>query len=242
MTSFDFLREHFDKWQDRAANDPLFLAAITSSRYAFEKWHFATDSTAAYAAAVLLHPTLREAYFRKYWPFEWQKLGLKSAHNLWKHRYEGRISPEQSPQKELDDFDTWRATLLNTVGTKVNNEFEHFIKSAPIGLTATSPIDWWLQPQQQQLYPNLSRMAIDVLSINPMSAESERVFSGCRRTLSWDRARLSATSLLHIECLKHWRKNLNFCAVDITIDEEDKEEDDMPLELELFQPEIETNL
>jgi hypothetical protein len=62
-------------------------------------------------------------------------------------------------------------------------------------------------------------MAIDILSINPMSAESERVFSGCRRTLSWDRARLSAANLGYIECLKNWQKNLCLEAVDLPIDE-----------------------
>jgi hypothetical protein len=62
-------------------------------------------------------------------------------------------------------------------------------------------------------------MAINILSINPMSAKSERVFSGYRRTLSWDRACLSADNLGYIECLKNWQKNLCLEAVDLPIDE-----------------------
>jgi hypothetical protein len=80
-------------------------------------------------------------------------------------------------------------------------------------------IQWWLEPTQQLNYPNLAQMAIDILSINPMSAESERVFSGCRRTLSWDRARLSAANLGYIECPKNWQKNLCLEEVDLPIDE-----------------------
>jgi hypothetical protein len=38
-------------------------------------------------------------------------------------------------------------------------------------------------------------MAIDILSIPAMSAEPERVFSGSRRTVSWDRAQLGAETL-----------------------------------------------
>ena len=52
-----------------------------------------------------------------------------------------------------------------------------------------------------------------------MSAKSERVFSGYRRTLSWDRACLSADNIGYIKCLKNWQKNLCLEAVDLPIDE-----------------------
>lgn len=47
-------------------------------------------------------------------------------------------------------------------------------------------------------------MAIDIFSIPPMSAEAERVFSGARRTISWERATLGAITVEITECLKHW--------------------------------------
>jgi hAT family protein len=47
-------------------------------------------------------------------------------------------------------------------------------------------------------------MAIDVLSIPAMSDEPERVFSGARRTISWDRARLGASTIERTQCLKSW--------------------------------------
>ena len=99
----------------------------------------------------------------------------------------------------------------------IPEEFVHFTKSMPVLID--DAIQWWLEPTQQLNYPNLAQMAIDILSINPMSAESERVFSGCRRTLSWDRARLSAANLGYIECLKNWQKNLCLEEVDLPIDE-----------------------
>jgi hypothetical protein len=37
-----------------------------------------------------------------------------------------------------------------------------------------------------------------------MSAEVELVFSSSRRTISWDRTRLSIKTLEMLECLKHW--------------------------------------
>ena len=50
-------------------------------------------------------------------------------------------------------------------------------------------------------------MAINVLSISAMSAEAERVFSGARRTISWERSSLQARSVEQSECLKHWIKS-----------------------------------
>ena len=50
-------------------------------------------------------------------------------------------------------------------------------------------------------------MAIDILSIPAMSDEPERVFSGARRTVSWERAQLSAENIERLECLKSWWQN-----------------------------------
>ena len=47
-------------------------------------------------------------------------------------------------------------------------------------------------------------MAIDILSIPAMSDDPERVFSGARRTVSWERARLGAETIEKLECLKNW--------------------------------------
>jgi hypothetical protein len=38
-----------------------------------------------------------------------------------------------------------------------------------------------------------------------MSDKPERVFSGGRRTISWERARISPETLEAIECLKEWK-------------------------------------
>jgi len=40
-----------------------------------------------------------------------------------------------------------------------------------------------------------------------MSDDPERVFSGARRTISWDRARLSPPSIEMLECLNSWVQN-----------------------------------
>jgi hypothetical protein len=60
---------------------------------------------------------------------------------------------------------------------------------------------------QRMAYPALSRLAVDVLSASSMSAESERVFSGCRRTVTWQRSRLSSDIISYSECSKAWQRS-----------------------------------
>jgi hAT family C-terminal dimerisation region len=44
-------------------------------------------------------------------------------------------------------------------------------------------------------------MAVDILAMPAMSAEPERVFSGARCTISWERAKLGAESIEKGECI-----------------------------------------
>lgn len=80
-------------------------------------------------------------------------------------------------------------------------------QAPPFSIGESSGLEWWLEPRQQHAYPDLSRLAIDIFSIPPMSAEAERVFSGTRRTISWERASLSAHTIERLECLKNWLKS-----------------------------------
>ena len=40
-----------------------------------------------------------------------------------------------------------------------------------------------------------------------MSNEPERVFSGARRTVTWDRGQIEAETIKLRECLKHWKRS-----------------------------------
>jgi hypothetical protein len=65
---------------------------------------------------------------------------------------------------------------------------------------------WWLLPEQQRDYPNLSRMALDILSIPAMSASIERLFSSANITVSDRRNQLIPNTIEVIENLKSWQK------------------------------------
>ena len=63
-----------------------------------------------------------------------------------------------------------------------------------------------MQEQQRKRYPRLLIFAINILLILVISDKPERVFSGGRRTIRWDRMRLSVDTLKKTECKKSWAK------------------------------------
>lgn len=66
------------------------------------------------------------------------------------------------------------------------------------------PIDWWKEESQQEAYPDLSRWAIDILSIPAMSDEPERLFSRAGNTLDKGRVQLLPETVQALECIKSW--------------------------------------
>jgi hAT family C-terminal dimerisation region len=116
--------------------------------------------------------------------------------------------PYTGPTTEPDEYDLMARELDVTIGpTIIEDEYEDFTeKNSPHAIT-TAALDWWLEEAQRTKYPRLSQMAIDILSIPAMSAEPERVFSGARRTISWERSQLGASNIMKTECLKSWYRS-----------------------------------
>ena len=97
---------------------------------------------------------------------------------------------------------------LEVVQAQNEDDLTSFINEPAIKLPkGMTPLQWWCREEQRIRYPRLSRMAIDMLSIPPMSDEVERVFSGARRTVSWERSRISATKIEQVECMGNWARN-----------------------------------
>ncbi len=85
------------------------------------------------------------------------------------------------------------------------DEFDNYVSESPIPLdNRTTSIQWWCHPLQRTRFPRLSQLAMEVLSIPGMSDKPERVFSGSRRCVPWDRTKTSSRLLEEAECLKDW--------------------------------------
>ena len=56
------------------------------------------------------------------------------------------------------------------------------------------------------MYPNLSLMAINILSISASASDTERVFSGAKQSITDIRGSLQVEAINALECLKSWYK------------------------------------
>ncbi|EKG08928.1 HAT domain-containing protein, partial [Macrophomina phaseolina MS6] len=209
----DVLHKHyiqaFDKYRE---NHPL-RRCIAASWAVFDKYYQLTDSTPAYGAAMILHPSRRAAHIKKNWPVAWHKPVLEGIKKYWEDQYQGLPVLTTTTPVLIDNLhppDEYEciARELDVVGPAMNDldEYKSFTTQTPIAVDC-SPLAWWLREEQRQRYPRLSKMAIDILSIPAMSAEPERVFSGARRTTSWDRCQLGSHTVERGECMKSWIKS-----------------------------------
>lgn len=203
----DVLREHLEESEGAARYDNALHTSVVACWYAFDKWYEAIDHTPVYAAAVLLHPYRRLAHLKHYWPKRWVAPALANVRALWLKEYRGRKSGPASPSPcSVGSSRAQSRFGFRPVVTQAqDDEFERFIRQDTLEIV--SPLEWWNESAQQRSYPNLQQMALDILSIPSMSAESERVFSGTRRQITFDRSRLNGSSIGRAECLKSWIKN-----------------------------------
>ena len=112
----------------------------------------------------------------------------------------GALTPCSS-NVPANSFLAWRAS--QRAKPDVTDEYTRYISTPAIAVTGLA-YKWWLEPQQQQDYPYLSRMALDLLSIPAMSADPERLFSSAGQTITKRRNRLTINMIQAIECLKSW--------------------------------------
>lgn len=205
LTSLDIIIAHFKACRARFPNNEPFLAAVTTSWFALDKYYKLTDESPMYAAALLLHPSVRKQYLEERWPKAWVKPAIDRARSIWDTKYasiEINEIKDEGRQGEPSFFQQQQSLLHRR--RQDRDEFTVFINQDDIA--ATNAITWWLEEAQQRTFPRLSRMAIDVLSAPAMSAESERVFSLTRRTVEWHRSRLHGDTVERLECQKSWIK------------------------------------
>ena len=215
LFTMDVLVKYFEKALHQHASDPVLNSRIQSGWATFDKYYSKTDESPLYVAALILHPKRRTAYIEANWKKKWVASAMKKVTKLWESYREnapvpvagspGLRTPER--ESESDEFDQIAEGLNDYTRPQSQDEFEDYCKGDPYDIGKQSPLTWWCQDQQRGRWPRLSYMAIDVLSIPAMSDEPERIFSGARRTVSWERSQLGPDNLEKVECLKHWKRS-----------------------------------
>lgn len=197
--------------------------SIDMGWYVMSKYYGLSEKSPVYAAAILLNPSKRKAYIEAAWIEAWIQPAVDSVEKLWRERYKS-LQDDQPVSNPTYPISTGEPTLFEKLeqrldvirrdaGDIVHDDLLHFINDTPFDMGNDSkgnklhPLEWWTHADQRRRYPRLSRMAMDVFSIPPMSDEPERVFSSARRTISWFRHSLSARMVEILECFNHWIRN-----------------------------------
>ena len=84
------------------------------------------------------------------------------------------------------------ASNLNFPAKRRRNDYDRYIE-LPNNTAITSSLKWWYS--NQECYPDLARMARDVLAVPTSGCAVEREFSISGRIASWQRCRLSAATI-----------------------------------------------
>lgn len=183
----------------------IFLVASPPLGTPSTKYYDLTDTTPLYAAALLLHPAYRKAYLDEHWRNSWIGPAVENARKLWRDEY-ARNEIESGFAEVIAEpsFFEQQRRLLKRPKLTTEDEFERFINGQHLQPADGDAISWWLEPTQARTYPCLRQMAIDVLSAPSMSAESERIWSMAKKTISVDRRNLGSEALEQAECNKSW--------------------------------------
>lgn len=181
--------------------------------YILNKYYTMTEDVPVYAAALLLDPSKRIRYIERHWPESWHENAIAGARTIWEEEYKAQLKVASvelasevstSQMRQLNEWDSLLEEMEVTEDlADGKDDLEDFIKATPIKISG-SPLQWWCHKDQRKTYPQLSRMAIDILSIAPESVDPESAFSGGRRTLSWDRERMTCKNLEKVECIGNW--------------------------------------
>jgi hypothetical protein len=215
LFTMDVLGRHMEKSSVSNRTNKDITSRIQQAVKKFDEYYRKTDSSPFYAAALILHPNRRTKYAKVWWKKDYQRAILPKIKELWtKYRDSTRFinvvsyeTPEIRPPKELDEFDK----IVNEFNERITrpasqDEYEDYCTEAPYEVQK-SPLQWWCENAQRKRWPRLSMFAIEILSIPAMSDEPERVFSGGRRTISWERMQIGMSSVEHTECMKSWHRS-----------------------------------
>jgi hypothetical protein len=189
--------------------------AVDMALFVLNKYYRLSEAVPAYTAAILLDPSKRKQYMKKTWAADEMHKATSRVQAIWEAKYKNLPTSNelqhqhQTPHKkgkrrELSAFDKIQAELSVALEPEVEDDFLSFINAAPIPLGKIKPIQWWCLEEQRKRYPRLHQMALDILSIPPMSDAPERTFSCGRRTIPWSRARLKSKNIIMVESLSNW--------------------------------------
>jgi len=217
IPAMDHIDETFSTDSLDEFKDPAICAALSIARKTLNRYYGLTDSSEVYRIAMVLHPRHKLTYFQTaQWSDEWIKTAEALVRAEFERSYNHATNDSDSDIEIIDDaqagsknikkskniFDNL-PTLVTPEPSRASSELDRYLRLDIEDVD--NAIAWW--HERRSLYPRLSRMALDYLTIPPTSIDVERFFSRGRLLLSHTRSRLSVHTTAAILCLGHWSRH-----------------------------------
>lgn len=226
IQGFEFLLDKLEDYKAMAERFPdpeHFRININLGWQKLDKYYQLLSETPIYYTGLALHPAYRWKWFDRKWAGnpEWIRQAKRIVHDVWHYEYrETRLprmavndeKPAPKRQKTYSNpfqeyLEENRCAAPATQGDDClepfEDEFQHWISNHESGdAQVRDPLAYWHEKRFK--YPRLSRMALDFLTIQPMSAECERLFSAAGRMVTPLRSRLEAQVIGTCQVLRSW--------------------------------------
>jgi hypothetical protein len=199
-----------------------FAEAINNDWVKFNEYYTLMNNSPVYVILIVLNPSHYWQYFKYKWTGERARTWLRDArisvkkfyNENWKDRQLIYIIDEHitvptnslSPRfiHDLNLFEQFLTLPIyyNHEPEARVDEYKEYNKLRPA--PAENALHWWRD--HAQIWPNMTQMAFDLLSIPAMFAKCERVFSQAKLLITIQRNRLGNNIIEAVECLKYWYK------------------------------------
>jgi hypothetical protein len=182
LQAIDWLLDKLEKLKNEHQHlgNSHFKACINLGWKKLNKYYTLSDETAAYRAAIAIHPHFKTRWFKKQWHEhhpQWVEEAERQITELFKD-YKRRHGDEVQmaataarPSKELSEFEAYNALEDDAFE---GDDLQRYLSEAPAPKD-TNPVTWWRLNQHR--YPVLRHMAFDLLAAPASSSADERQFS-----------------------------------------------------------------
>ncbi|KAG7403508.1 hypothetical protein Forpi1262_v018717, partial [Fusarium oxysporum f. sp. raphani] len=197
VLGYELLLNTLEEYKQLAADFPdpeHFRIGINLAWDKLDEYYRRLDETPIYYTAMALHPAYR-----------WTGLMKRGLISLNQQQQRRRRATGKRPRffNPFEKNSRLPSSIPPYAAAIVVDEYQAWQtdREASDG-NVRDPIGYWITKQGR--YPRLSRMALDFLTIQPMSAECERLFSAAGKMVSGLRTNLDAEIIAICQVLRSW--------------------------------------
>lgn len=224
LKAYEFLLLHLEDARKQIAGFPdghFLRLSIEMAWSKLDKYYtLLSNCPVAYVAAAL-HPRYKFELVEGLWDEhpDWVDDAKRIVRDIWDDDYKGLdLGDEELLQPDGHGvpptniaFINWKNKFRagktpNTAVPATSNggadEYERWMAAPPED--CLDPAAYW--HHQLHVYPRLARMALDYMTVPPMSAAAERLFSIAGKMVTPTRSSLSASTISMVQALRSWHR------------------------------------